>query len=116
MVDFQLRREAIKHWFQFDTQSIAEFRNRNVDADHECRIDNLRFRPMLVEPVPQLFRHTVGIFTDLYGEIEQRDYDVYSERVRFSKSALLAQMLRLWLTGALRSRRLRLRPRRRAAE
>ena len=57
-----------------------------------------------------------GVYRGLLREIEQRDYDVYSERVRFSKSALLAQMLRLWLAGALRSRRLRLRPRRRAAE
>ena len=56
-----------------------------------------------------------GVYQGLLREIEQRDFDVYSERVRFSKSMLLARILRLWLGGALRSRRLRRKPRRRAA-
>ena len=92
---------------------MAEYASRA----HRFYANGQRLIPLLDGPRSRMCCNGLqGVYRGLLREIEQRDFDVYSERVRFSKSALLARMLRLWLSGALRSRRLRRGSRRRAAE
>ena len=92
---------------------MAEYASRA----HRFYDSGQRLIPLLNGPRSRMCCNGLqGVYQELLREIELRDFDVYSERVRFSKRTLLTRMVWLWLGGALRSRRLHRNPRRRASE